>query len=298
MLLGIDIGGTALKSALLSEKNHSIEFINNQSEPTQAKERGGRGLLKRVLEIIKECQSKHDISGVAISTAGMVDGETFEIVYANENIPKYKGINFVEGIREETGLLSVVENDVNAATLGEWKYGAGKNSSSILCLAIGTGVGGGMILNERLIRGATDSAGEVGYMTLENSTFEKLASTQQLVRSVQMKKNNFSIDGKEIFELAKKGDKDCQQEIERFINYLCMGINNCACVINPEKVILGGGIMEQKSYLLPRINREINNIFKERTGKPEIVAAALGNSACLAGVYWLFNSYYDYNHMF
>ena len=297
MILGIDIGGTNIKTALVYDNNESVDFKYYSKTPTLAKKRQGEGILKKVLEIVSEYQLKFAITGVAISTAGVVSGQTFEILYANENIPYYKGINFSTEIMNTFGLPCVVENDVNAATLGEWKYGAGKEGSSILCLTVGTGIGGGLILENNLYRGFSYCAAEIGYMKLGDSTFENLASTQQLIKRVKSKKNDSQIDGEEIFRLAKDGDEDCQKAIQELIKQLCLGISNCVYLVNPEKVILGGGIMEQKEYLLPRIQREFEQIFSNRIGKPEILVASLGNSACLAGVYWLFNSLYGKNKL-
>lgn len=290
MLLGIDIGGTNIKSAMVTEEESLIKFIGYRKEATRAKERHGEGLLKRILELVGEYNKEYAVTGVAISTAGVVDGNTFEILYANENIPNYKGINFAQEIQNQFNLPCIVENDVNAATLGEWKYGSGESAASILCLTVGTGIGGGLILNNELYRGYSYSAAEVGYMTLESSTFENLASTQQLVNIVRSRKKDFKMDGEEIFKLAKKGDADSQQAINQLVRHLCLGISNCVYVVNPEMIILGGGIMEQQTYLMPLIQKEIDKIFKNRIDKPQVVPASLGNSACLAGVYWLFNS--------
>ena len=290
MILGIDIGGTNIKSALVYEEDKSIRFKDHRKEPTLAKQRKGNGILDRILQIVAEYKQDNDLKGVAISTAGVVDGKSYDILYANENIPNYKGVNFAKEIKNKFGIPCVVENDVNAATLGEWKYGAGKGNTSILCLTVGTGIGGGLILDNRLYRGFSYCAAEVGYMSLGDSTFEQLASTQQLVESVRIKKNDFSLSGEDIFELAKNGDEECEKTIKELIKNLCLGISNCIYLVNPEKVIIGGGIMEQKNFLLPLIQAEFDQIFANKIGKPEILTADLGNSACLAGVYGLFSS--------
>lgn len=292
MILGIDIGGTYMKSALVYQEDQQIKFSHQKKQATLAKDREGKGILQAVLAIVSDYQNQFELTGVAISTAGVVDGKTFDILYANENIPHYKGINIVREIKQAFELPCVVENDVNAATLGEWQYGSGKGCPSILCLTVGTGIGGGLILENQLYRGATYSAAEVGYMTLGDSTFEKLASTQRLVDTVRKQRNDPEIEGEAIFELAKKGDTCCQQAIQELVQSLVAGVSNCVYLVNPEKVILGGGIMEQKEYLIPLIQAAFEERFENSIGQPEIVAASLGNAACLAGVYGLFHSVY------
>lgn len=292
MILGIDIGGTSIKSAIVYEKDQAIKFKEHSKTPTMAKERGGQGIREKIIEIVSQYKKRVNVTGVAISSAGVVNGESFEILYANENIPDYIGINLAKEIRSQFDLPCIVENDVNAATLGEWKYGSGRNCSSILCLTVGTGIGGGIVLNNQLYRGHSYCAAEVGYMTLKDSNFEKLASTQTLVDKVRAKKKDLSLDGESIFKLALNGDKICIQEIDRMVKNLCLGIINCVYLLNPEKIILGGGVMEQRDYLLPQIKKNFEDIYKNSMGTTDIAAADLGNSACLAGAYWLFNEHY------
>ena len=175
--ISIDIGGTFIKYGLISEDGAIIE---NHEMPTQA-QKGGEEILNKVLKIIENYTKNHQIEGVAISTAGMVDRENGSIRYASDLIPNYTGINFKKTIREKFGLNSSVENDVNCAGLAEYTSGAGKDSKIALILTIGTGIGGCAVINGEVYQGVSGSALEVGYMKINNGTFQSLGSAKSLV---------------------------------------------------------------------------------------------------------------------
>ncbi len=163
--------------------------------------------------------------------------------------------------------------------------GAGKNAKSSICMTIGTGIGGCVILNNKLVHGFSNSAGEVGYMNINGESFQDVASTTSLVKKVakiknipeqdinrkiifDMAKNNdedslpqHNISGKIIFDMAKNNDKDCLNEIDNMVKSLAIGISNVCYVINPEVVILGGGIMAQEEFLRPRIDKALKEVL-------------------------------------
>ncbi|MGL5721340.1 MAG: ROK family protein [Brevinema sp.] len=288
MLVCIDIGGTSIKYGVASEDtSQTIHFYEQKEMPTEAKLVKGMGILQKVFDIISEMRLKYDVEGVAISTAGMVDHIQGAIIYANDNIPEYTGINLKQAVESQFNLPCWVENDVNAAALGEYAYGAAKGSSSVLCLTIGTGIGGAIILDGQVYRGSSLSAGEVGYMTIKGDMFEKLGSTSALVQRVQDRlPNEANIDGKFIFEEAQKGNICCLEEIDAMCDTLAQGIASIACVLNPQTVVLGGGIMAQKSHLLPRIRLLLAKYLPSHIHlHTEITVALLSNTAGMAGAF-------------
>ena len=171
--VSIDIGGTDIKYALMSENAEIIEKYKMKTEASK----GGKAVLEKVINIVKDFQKKEEISGVAISTAGMVDIEKGEIFYLL-TIPDYIGINFKKEIEENLNLPCVVENDVNCAGLAEYISGASKDSKIAVMIAVGTGIGGCIIINGEMLHGFSNSAGEVAYMNIDGKNFQDIASTR------------------------------------------------------------------------------------------------------------------------
>lgn len=241
--------------------------------------------------IISEYIKGNEISGICISTAGMVDPIKGKIVHASDLIPNYTGTEIKNTLEKEFNLRCEVENDVNCAGLGELWRGAGVGVTSCICITVGTGIGGCIIIDNKVLHGFSNSAGEIGYMNINNSTFQEIASTRVLVKNVAVRKgiNCDDINGKEIFDLAKNGDKDCIEEIDSLIDALTLGISNMVYIINPEVVILGGGIMAQKVYLKEKIEKSLKNKLIERVYKStKLKFAENENSAGMIGALYNF----------
>lgn len=245
----IDIGGTSIKHGIY-DNNASI--IETNELPTQA-ELGGKGIMDKVTSIISSYCNTYSPEGVCISTAGVVDCNTGVIIHAAPLIPNYIGTPIKQIIEKTFSLPCEVENDVNCAALAEYYYGASKGTTSSLCLTVGTGIGGAFILDGNIYHGFSHSGLEVGYMHMLGNTFQELGASSILVKKVCQKKHNNKLNGKTIFELAKQNDADCIHAIEEMVDVLGMGIANICYILNPEIVVLGGGIMVQKEYLYDKI---------------------------------------------
>ena len=308
----LDIGGTKTKYALLGEKG---EILSTYEKDTEA-QRGGsfilenvKGEIHRVLAELKgnppegaqadtkgdakaerttEAKTEPLLFGICISTAGMVDEIKGEIIHAGPQIPEYKGCKWKEEIERTFSIPCEVENDVKCAGLGEYSFGSGKGTSSMLCLTIGTGIGGSFILNGEVYHGTSHSAMEIGYMQIPGGMFQRMASTSALVKRVASRKGEPEElwNGKRIFEEVAKEDKICLEELDRLCDALSIGLSNLCYAFNPECIVLGGGIMEQKDILLPKIwghlQEHLVPIVAENT---RLLAASLGNRAGLLGAY-------------
>jgi len=181
----------------------------------------------------------------------------------------------------------MVENDVNCAAIGELHYGSGKGYSNIFCLTVGTGIGGAIIIGGNLYHGVSFTAGEIGYMKVNKKDFQDVSSTTYLVNSVK-EKTGLELNGKEIFTRAVEGDVQIQQLIEQFCQNLAEGIATINYVLNPEIVIIGGGIMEQTEYLYPIIKEKLKIVTERNFNKTiNISFASLGNNAGMFGAYHL-----------
>lgn len=289
--ISIDIGGTFIKYGLINENGEILE----KNELATEASKGGEQILAKVLKIVETYHTKEPVEGVAISTAGMVDSKKGAIRYASDLIPAYIGINFKDPIKEKFNLPCSVENDVNCAGLAEYKTGAGKNSKIALILTIGTGIGGCAIINGEVYHGISGSAMEVGYMRVKNSTFETLGSAKALVEKVAELKGEAkeNWDGKKVFECAKNGDDDCIRAIDEMCDILALGIANISYVLNPDTVILGGGIMAQEDYLYPKIDKKL----KEHLEKPlyDVIRLKFASNQNAAGMLGAFYNFQNQN---
>ena len=289
----IDIGGTSIKYGVLSEKGE-IFVDGTVSTKVTEKENFILSDVKKLIRNILDEYRNYEIKGICVSTAGVVNPEKGEIAYAGPTIPKYTGTKIKEELEKEFSISCEVENDVNCAGLGEYWKGAGKGSKSMVCLTIGTGIGGSVILDGKLLNGIGYTAGEIGYMDVNGSYIQNIASSKYLVEKVQKEKEEKegitdAITGVDIFELAKKGDEICIAGINEIISNLAVGVRNIIYLLNPEVIVIGGGITAQKEYLEEKIRKEVNDgMISDMFRKTRIELAQQGNQAGLLGALYNF----------
>ena len=291
-VIGLDIGGTAVKYGLLNENGVILEL---GEFPTEA-EKGVENLFKNICGVIDKYLSD-DILWIAVSGTGQIDGTIGKVIGGNPIIPGWIGTNLVEKLEDRYKIPAVLENDVNCAALGEKWLGAGKNSENFVCLTIGTGIGGGIILNGDIFRGDTYVAGEFGHIQIVKSgeeclcgkkgCYERYASATALVKMVK-EKTGKTLNGKEIFELEKSGDKEIKEIVDRWIDYFTDGLSTIAYIFNPPLVVIGGGVTKQGEYLLNRILVSLDSKLGINYKKNlKIKFAELGNNAGILGAEYL-----------
>lgn len=285
--LSIDIGGTAIKYGLVDENGMILESFQMKTEA----QKGGPSILQKTVDITESYMQKEEISGVCISTAGMVDTKKGEIFYAAPLIPDFTGTKFKETIEQKFHVPCEVENDVNCAGLAESVSGAAKGSNVALMLTIGTGIGGCVLIDGKVFHGFSNSACEVGYMHMDGSDFQTLGAASILTKKVaewkQEPEENWN--GYRIFEEAKKGDVLCCRAIDEMTDVLGKGIANICYVLNPEVVVLGGGIMAQEDYLKDRIEKALQKYLVSSISKHTRIAFAKHkNNAGMLGAFYNF----------
>ena len=281
-ILAIDIGGTMIKYGLVSSDG---EILSTNKIETEA-EKGLENILNKIDNIFKRYKENNPV-GVAVSGTGQINGIIGKVIGGNPIIPNWIGANLVKILEEKYNLPAVLENDVNCVALGEKWIGAGKNLKNFICLTIGTGIGGGIILNNQLFRGENFVAGEFGHILIKKGEFEQFASTTALIRLVKERTGN-TLNGKEIFDLEKKEIVEYQEVISEWIENLTDGLSSIVYCFNPANIILGGGVIEQGEVLINRIKnslfKKIGLQFKE---KLNIIQAKLGNNAGMIGASYL-----------
>ena len=278
-IIGIDIGGTTIKADLYDEFGTSLNHFK-EIETIIDYDLGTNQILNQVCDLIGEYTLNHSIDGVGISTAGVVNANTGEIIYAGYTIPGYIGVNFTSEIEKRFGLSTFVENDVNCAALGELWKGQAKDKKNVVMVTIGTGIGGSIIVNGQIVNGFNYTAGEVGYIPVGNSDWQSKASTTALIHLYQKKSLKTNQTGRTFFTDLKSGDKVAKETFEIFVENLTKGLLTISYLLNPEILILGGGILAKKDILLPEIQSSLaKNAMDNRFLPKNLVVATLGNEA-------------------
>ncbi|MBR0575051.1 ROK family protein [Proteiniclasticum sp. BAD-10] len=283
-ILAADIGGTSIKIALVDEQGN---ITRTQEVPSEGK-RGGPQVMKNLKAALDTYEG---YEAIGISSAGQVDSEKGMIRYANENIPGYTGMKIREILEERYHVPVKVENDVNAAALGEARFGAGKNYRDFLCVTLGTGVGGGIFIGHELYKGADGIAGELGHLTLyprgnrcgcgRLGCYEQYASTKALVQVAQGVDPSIS-SGRDLFRRIENGNPRLKEVLESWLVDVALGLSSLIHIFNPEALILGGGVLDRPG-LLEDIEKKVRENLMASFQGVVLQKAALGNHAGLMG---------------
>lgn len=281
--LCLDIGGMSIQYGVFDQEGNLLSKLSSVSSKNEEK-----SILELSIEIIAETIKSSPIRGVCVASSGVIDSEKGEVIYSGYTIPNYKGTEIKKTIEEMFDLPCEVENDVNCTALGEYWKGSGQDSSSLVCLTIGTGIGGAVLLDGSIFHGKNFAAGEIGYMNVGNRNIQDIASATSLVERVSQKKGA-TLDGKAIFKEARSGDMASIKEIDFLLENLSIAIINIMYLLAPEKIIIAGGIINQKDYLyeklLTKVDEKIENEFFNNS---TIVFAENNETANLLGALFHF----------
>lgn len=277
----IDIGGTYIKSGLL-ENGRLCDLAETPTPPE-----GGEAVVRAAAAIVARYPGARQ---VGVSTAGEVDADTGAIRYA-VNIPAYTGLPVKGMLQQMTGLPVAVENDVNAAALGEMQFGAGRDEAlrSFIMVSYGTGIGGAVVINGELLRGATGSAGEIGGLITHpeaavsgkagSGSYERYASTTALVQRTARLSPELD-NGRAVFAAMEKGP--VRMIVQRWVDEMAYGLVGAIHLLNPQAVVLCGGIM-QEDELCERLTQRVLSLLKPTFADTRLLKAKLGGQAPLYG---------------
>ena len=275
-LAAIDIGGTTIKIATWKDNQlqdkHAIDTLKDLN-----------GFYKALTEEVNKIKKDTKIEGVAISSPGAVNKKT-GIIGGSSAIPYIHNFKIVDKLEKRFGLPVSIENDANSAALGELAEGSGKGCDSMAFFVIGTGIGGALIINQKVWHGAHLFGGEFGYMIMGAHTLSELASPVAMANRLN-ERTGKHLDGKTIFELADKDNPVASDERQTLIHALAVAIYNIQHSFDPEKIVLGGGISNNPE-LIPLLNKEIDRLrdgLDLVTLKPDIVLCKLKSDANLRG---------------
>lgn len=304
--IGIDVGGTKVLGGVIDE-NGKVLATARKDTPRQ----GGSALTAAIADIAKELLQEFTVTSVGVSAAGFVSSDR-KTMLATPNIADWNGVNLDSELSQLIGVRVVIENDANAAAWGEAKFGAGRNQDHLMMLTVGTGIGGGIVVNGALYRGAFGIAAEFGHLRVvpeghlcgcgARGCFEQYASGNALLRhareainaSPEVARNLLSrgdgtvagLTGQAITQAARDGDPVALAAFNTTGQWLGAGIASLSVLLDPACVVIGGGVIDAGEILLAptRESLQRNMPFAGKHPYPEIIAAELGNEAGLVGV--------------
>ena len=306
---GIDLGGTNTKIGLVDEDGNIIFTTIVKTDSMEGFEKTIQRLSKILLQQVKSFDLNFDdVQSVGVGVPGPVLNSRVVKFWAN--FPWKNGVDLALEFEKNLGKPVKADNDVNVITLGEMWKGSAQGYKNVLGLAIGTGIGGGIIVDGKLVSGENGAGGEVGHIKVERDgklcgcgqkgCWEAYASATGLIREAQSrlavnKTNGLyeqvigrDLEAKDIFDVAKEGDAFALDLVDYEADYIALGIGNLLNVLDPEIVVVGGGVSLAGDILFDKVKERLKKYaFPSTTENLKIVAASLGNDAGILGAAYL-----------
>lgn len=305
--IGIDLGGTNIVAGVVNENNEIVAA----SRCKTACPRPAAEIIADMAKVAKEAVAKADLSmqdiiGVGVGSPGVCNRDTGAVERA-ENLG-FVNVPLCQMLQDLLGVKVYLENDANAAALGEYVAGAAKGAKSCVCITLGTGVGGGIIVDGEIYSGFNFAGAELGHIVIEaegepctcgrNGCWEAYASATALVRQTRraMEKDPDSkmwqlvssfqkVDGRTAFDGMRAGDDTAKKVVDQYIRYIAIGLINMVNIFQPEVLCIGGGICKEGDTLIQPLQKHIEaeRFSKYSAKQTRLVAAALGNDAGVIG---------------
>lgn len=304
LAIGIDIGGTKIAAGVVTEAG---EIIASSRVKTP---RVGIGTVQSaVVDLVQELRKEHEVAAVGVGAAGFVNASRSAILLA-PNLG-WKDVPLKENLESRLGLTVVIENDANVAAWGEYKHGAGRGLSEMVCVTVGTGIGGGLVLGGQLFRGSHGVAAEIGHMCVDpggrlcgcgkRGCWEQYASGNALVREARYLASERrheaakllalgdgtpeGVKGAHITKAAQEGDPVALGAFDSIARWLGVGMADVTALLDPGVFVIGGGVSEAGDLLLGAVKRAYKESVSGSDIRPiaEVRLAELGNKAGVVG---------------
>ena len=309
--IGIDIGGTSIKGASINEKGEVLDRFSLDVNKKDSPEKTVGELCDIINKFIKDHNYQDEVKGIGVGVPGIADFDV-GVVISSPNLPTWNNFNLKKFINKNTGLPVELNNDANVAALGEATFGSAKAYKDVIMLTLGTGVGGGIIIDKKIYDGHKHQGAELGHMVIRyngrkcgcgrKGCFEAYASATGLIIDTkaamekhsetlmhEVAKDLGKVDARVAFTAARNGDKVALKVINNYIKYLGCGIINYCNIFRPEVIVLSGGVANEGDYLFKKVNRYIARNHYGMVGSPKVkvIPASLGydsgkiGAACL-----------------
>lgn len=302
MIGGVDIGGTKIAVGMVDEGGAVLAV---QESPTEA-EKGLDHGLKKIVQMVQQTakQAGGNLEGIGVGCTGPVFPERGTVGNV-EFLPGWEGANLVRELFSAFKVPVAIENDADAATLGEWAWGVGRGTESFILVTVGTGIGAGLIMNGRLYRGVDGSHPEIGHHVIDpdgpacfcgaHGCWESLASGSAMERWIQGQQPQLPYNNAwELCEAADEGNPIAQVAVHRTARYLAIGLANLVTIFSPEMIALCGGLLQSWHLFWPEIQETIQaNCGLVPHERIKMVRSSLGSYAGMIGAAQVW--YYRYS---
>ena len=304
MYLGIDIGGTAVKFGLVDEDGNMVSKVSEYPVRFDNYETPIIETVVKSARLFMEANNKDftEIAGIGVSATGGINSKLGLVEGSAGHIKNWEGTNIKSRLESEFGVKTEVLNDANAAALGEMWKGAARGKENVVVMTIGTGVGGGIIVDSKILLGRKGFAGEIGHIPVNvdgedcscgnKGCIEHYGSTSALVRNVKEAVISGEIkgieagkvDGRLIFKEVAAGNDTVKKYVDEWISYISATLVGLVHIFNPEMIILGGGVSRQKELFVDRVKEKvIKSVMPNFAIGLTVEAAKLGNDAGIIG---------------
>jgi len=292
--IGIDLGGTNTKIALVAANGRIVRRTQFPTKAHKDKPALINAIASEAFGIIKLCGlKKSQVQGIGIGVPGLVDSKRGVVHYLT-NISGWKHVNLSRELEKKTGIKTRVDNDVNLMALAEARFGAGRDSASLFCVTLGTGVGGGIVIDGEIYRGNTQSAGEIGHISVDpegpkcncgrKGCVEAYVGNSYVVKRAEQKMRKKGITPEQITKAAKKGDRAAMDIWKETAEYLGRGLVIVINLFDPETIVIGGGMIGAGEFIFKPLRGYIRkNALIVPAARVKIVKAKLGNNAGVIG---------------
>jgi glucokinase len=303
LTIGVDIGGTKIAAGVVDEEGSILETVKVPTPPTP------EGVVDAIAAAVRDVSANHAVEAVGIGAAGYVDDKRATVLFAPNINWRHEPLK--DKVEQRVGLPVVVENDANAAAWGEYRFGAGQGHDDVICITLGTGLGGGIIIGNKLRRGRFGVAGEFGHIRMvpdgllcgcgSQGCWEQYASGRALVRyakqrAVAQPENAAlllslgdgtadGIEGQHISAAARGGDKVAVDSFRELARWAGAGLADLASLFDPSAFIVGGGVSDEGELVLEPIRKSFRRWLVGGQYRPhaQVLAAQLGGKAGLVG---------------
>jgi glucokinase len=303
LTIGVDIGGTKIAAGVVDEEGSILETVKVPTPPTP------EGVVDAIAAAVRDVSVSHAVEAVGIGAAGYVDDKRATVLFAPNINWRHEPLK--DKVEQRVGLPVVVENDANAAAWGEYRFGAGQGHDDVICITLGTGLGGGIIIGNKLRRGRFGVAGEFGHIRMvpdgllcgcgSQGCWEQYASGRALVRyakqrAVAQPENAAlllslgdgtadGIEGQHISAAARGGDKVAVDSFRELARWAGAGLADLASLFDPSAFIVGGGVSDEGELVLEPIRKSFRRWLVGGQYRPhaQVLAAQLGGKAGLVG---------------
>ncbi|MBQ3137896.1 MAG: ROK family glucokinase [Ruminococcus sp.] len=309
--VGIDLGGTNIVAGVVDEKYNIVAKASTKTNCPRPEKEIADDMAKMAIQAVENAGLTMDqIEWIGVGTPGIANSETGIIEYSN-NLG-FKNTPMVEYIRQTIDKPVFIENDANAAAYGEYVAGAAKGAKNAVCITLGTGVGGGIIIDGKIYSGSNFAGAEIGHTVIEvdgaqcscgrKGCFEAYSSATGLIRMTKeaiaenpdgvmakMAEKNGKVTARTSFDSMREGDEAAKVIVDKYIKYLAAGITNTINIFQPDVLCIGGGVCNEGDALLLPVKAIVKEEVYTRNSEKntEIVIAKLGNDAGIIGAAFL-----------